>query len=80
MQNPMPESQTIEAIYEDGVLRPLQTLTGVAEHSKVKIIIEYQETPTHPLLQFAGIISDEEAAQLQSVIYQEFEQIDSNGW
>ncbi|MBN3873063.1 antitoxin family protein [Nostoc sp. JL33] len=29
----MPKSQTIEAIYEDGVLRPLQTLTGVAEHS-----------------------------------------------
>ncbi|MBD6617170.1 DUF104 domain-containing protein [Komarekiella sp. 'clone 1'] len=58
----MPESQTIEAIYEDRVLRPLQTLTGVAEHSKVKITIEYQETLTHPLLQFAGIISDEEAA------------------
>ncbi|MCC5666919.1 antitoxin family protein [Nostoc sp. CHAB 5784] len=69
----MPESQTIEAIYEDGVFRPLQTLTGVAEHSKVKIIIEYQETLTHPLLQFAGIISDEEAAQLQAVIHQEFE-------
>ncbi|WP_190240750.1 hypothetical protein [Nostoc sp. 'Peltigera membranacea cyanobiont' 210A] len=31
--------------------------------------IEYQETPTHPLLQFAGIINDEEAAQLQSVIH-----------
>ena len=76
----MPETQTIEAIYEDGVLRPLQTLTGIAEHSKVKIIIEYQQTPPHPLLQFAGILSDEEAAQLQSVIDQEFEQIDSNGW
>ncbi|MBH8562139.1 antitoxin family protein [Nostoc sp. CENA67] len=76
----MPETQTIEAIYENGVLRPLQTLIGVAEHSKVKIIIECQQTQPHPLLQFAGILSDEEAAQLQSVIDQEFEQIDSNGW
>lgn len=63
----MTEPQTIEAVYENGVLRPLQTLVGLAERSKVKITIEYQEMPTHPLLQFAGILSDEEAAELQSV-------------
>ncbi len=76
----MAEPQTIEAVYENGVLRPLQTLVGLAEHSKVKITIEYQETLTHPLLQFAGILSDQEAAELQSVIDQEFEQIDQDGW
>ncbi|HAA28643.1 MAG TPA: hypothetical protein DCE56_14345 [Cyanobacteria bacterium UBA8553] len=32
-----------------------------------------EETPFHPLLQFAGILSNEEAQQMQSVIAQEFE-------
>lgn len=76
----MADSQTIEAVYENGVLRPLQTLVGLMEHSKVKITIEYEEVSTHPLLQFAGILRDEEAAELQSVIAQEFEQIDPNAW
>lgn len=76
----MAQLQTIEAVYENGVLRPIQALVGLAEHSKVKVTVESQETPTHPLLQFAGILSDEEAAGLQSIITQEFEQIDHNGW
>ena len=64
----MTESQTIEAVYENGVLRPLQALVGLAERSKVKVTVECQEAPTHPLLQFAGILSDEEAAELRFVI------------
>ena len=76
----MAESQTIEAVYENGVLRPLQGLLGLMEHSKVKIAVKSKETPAHPLLQFAGIVTNEEATEFQSVITQEFEQIDSNGW
>ncbi|HEY9600577.1 MAG TPA: DUF433 domain-containing protein [Allocoleopsis sp.] len=37
-------------------------------------------TSSHPLLQFAGILSNEEATELQSVITQEFEQVDPHGW
>jgi len=32
--------QVIEAIYENGVLRPLEPLKGFPEHSKLKITIE----------------------------------------
>ncbi|MBD2182983.1 antitoxin family protein [Planktothrix sp. FACHB-1355] len=76
----MIQAQTIEAIYEDGVLRPLQTLEGLAEHSRVKITINSEQSLPHPLLQFAGILSDEEAEDLQRMIADEFGKIDPHGW
>ncbi|UBF25827.1 antitoxin family protein [Kovacikia minuta CCNUW1] len=76
----MTESQTIEAIYEDGVLRPLQVLAGLAEHSKVRLTIEDEKSSPHPLSKFAGILSDEEAREMQVMISEEFGKIDPNGW
>jgi predicted DNA-binding antitoxin AbrB/MazE fold protein len=76
----MLESQTVEAIYENGVLRPLKPLEGLVEHCRVKITIEREETTPHPLLQFAGILSDDEAAELRCMIDDEFEKIDPHAW
>jgi predicted DNA-binding antitoxin AbrB/MazE fold protein len=80
LEGNMAQTQTIEAIYENGVLRPLQALPGLPENSKVKITIECEQATQHPLLEFAGILSDEEAADLQRTIADEFEKIDPNGW
>ncbi len=74
----MPEIQTIQAIYENGVLRPLQTLEDLPEHCQVKITIETQ--PQHPLLEFAGILSDEEAAELRKTMNDEFGKVNQNDW
>ncbi|MBC6424806.1 MAG: antitoxin family protein [Hormoscilla sp. SP12CHS1] len=89
----MLETQTIEAIYEGGVLRPLQTLSGLSEGGKVKITIVQPARSTaddngtagagdrpHPLLKFAGTIDDAEAAELQRIIADEFGKIDYNEW
>ncbi len=76
----MPQPQTVEAIYENGVLRPLKALEGVAEHCKVKITIQREETTPHPLLRFAGILSDDEAAELRRIIEEEFARIDPDAW
>jgi predicted DNA-binding antitoxin AbrB/MazE fold protein len=76
----MPQSQTIEAIYENGVLRPLQALEGFAEPCKVKITVQLVEATPHPLLRFAGILSDNEASELRRIIEDEFERIDPNAW
>ena len=76
----MPQPQRVEAIYENGILRPLKALEGFPERCKVKITIESEETAPHPLLQFAGILSDEEAADLQRIIVDEFERIEPNAW
>lgn len=73
----MPKTQTVEAVYERGVLPPLQTLSDLPEHSKVKITIECEQQPR----EFFGILSDEEAAELQRTIAEEFEKVyDRDGW
>ena len=74
----LPNTKTLEAIYEDGILRPLEALEGLSDHSKVRITIDFEER--HPLLQFAGILSDREAAELRRTIQDEFERIDPNAW
>jgi len=76
----MPTTQTVEAIYEHGVLRPLQTLEGFDEHSKVTLTIQGGPLPPHPLLRFAGILGDDEAQALQQLIEDEFERIDPHAW
>jgi len=76
----MRQTQTIEAIYENGILRPLEPIKNLAEQCKVKITIEREEITPHPLLEFAGILSDEEAKELKRIIETEFERIDPNAW
>ena len=76
----MPQPQTVEAMYENGVLRPLKALEGFPERCKVKLTIASEETALHQLLQFAGILSDEEAADLQRLIVDECESIEPNAW
>jgi predicted DNA-binding antitoxin AbrB/MazE fold protein len=72
--------QTLEAIYENGALRLLTQPEGLAEHSKVKITIEAEEPQPSSLLQFVGILTNEEATDLLRVIEEEFERVDPNEW
>lgn len=52
----------------------------LAREKKAAIPSEQNQTIPHPLLQFAGILNDEEAAALQATIIDEFEKIDTNAW
>ena len=74
----MPRSQTIEAIYEKGLLRPLEALEGLPEQSKVRITVEREGG--NSLLGFAGILKHDEAAELRQIIHDEFERVDLNAW
>lgn len=76
----MPQPQTVEAIYENGVLCPLKPLGGFAEHCRVRITIQRKEVTPNPLLRFAGILRDDEAAELQRIIEDEFERIAPDAW
>ena len=76
----MSQTQTLEAIYENGVLRPLKALEALRENCKVKITIQLSEPTPHPLLQFAGILNDKEAVDLRRIIEEELERIDPDAW
>lgn len=74
----MTESQTIEAVYENGIFRPIHPVTGLVEHSKVTLAIEYEAQAVHPLAKFGGILSNEEAEEIQAILAEEFSKVDAS--
>jgi predicted DNA-binding antitoxin AbrB/MazE fold protein len=73
-------TQTVEAIYEDGILRPVEPLEGIAEHCIVTVTIEVGEKAAHPLADCVGILPDEDADDMRRIIEAEFEQVNPNEW
>ncbi len=70
--------KTVEAIYEDGVLRPIEPLEGLTERCKVKVTVETMEP--HPLSECIGILPDEDAEEMRRIVEQEFERVDLSEW
>ena len=71
--------KTIDAIYENGILRPLKPLDWLPEHRRVKVTVTTNEKP-HPLDHVIGSLSDEDARELEQIIEEEFEKVDPNDW
>ena len=70
---------TIEAIYENGVLRPVKPLEGVPEHSQVTLTL----VETHPApdwMKCVGIMPDEDAAEIRKIIDEEFGKVNPDDW
>ena len=72
--------QTIEAIYNNGILHPVQPLKGIPEHARVKVTVEIAERPRHPLADCVGILPDEDAEEMLHIIQDEFERVNLNEW
>ena len=73
-------TQTINAVYEGGVLRPLQSLEGIAEHAQVKLTVESVDAAGNGLADCIGILPDEDAAELRQIVETEFEQVNLHEW
>ena len=72
-------SQALKAIYEDGVLRPLEPVLGIKEHTEVHLVLRTSGSG-HPLAGCVGILPDEDAAEMSKIIEGEFERIDADSW
>ncbi|MCL5423297.1 MAG: antitoxin family protein [Nitrospirae bacterium] len=70
----------IEAIYEDGVFRPLSPIKGLKKHQKVSITLKKPIKKKHPLEGLCGILPDEDAAEMLKVVDEEFEKVDMDEW
>ncbi len=68
--------RVVRAIYEDGILRPLDPLRGIAEHSEVKLFIRGAGNATR-LAESIGILADEDAEEMVRIIEEEYERADS---
>lgn len=70
--------QTVQAIYENGVLHPLQPIEGLAEHCRVKVTVEVEDGSAHPLSDCVGILPDEDAKEMLNIIRDEFNRKESD--
>jgi len=71
-------ARTVEAIYEDNVLKPLSPLERLQEHQRGELSL-YVAPPKEGLSKLAGTLSVKEAEDMIAAIESEFERID-NGW
>ena len=72
--------KTIEAIYEDGVLRPLLPIKGLRKNQRVDLTVEKTAKKKHPLRGLCGILPDADAAEMLKIVKEEFEKVDQNEW
>lgn len=66
--------KVIHAIYEHGVLRPLEPLEGLQENSEVELVVQ-GIAPYHPLDEIFGILPKEDADEIRRIIEEEFEKV-----
>lgn len=72
-------SETIPAVFENGVFRPLRRPQGLVEHHQVTLTVDV-EVEASPLSEVAGSLSPEDAQELQEIIDREFEHVDIREW
>lgn len=72
--------KTIDAIYENGVLRPVRPIKGLKKHQRVSITLEKPLKKKHPLAGLCGILPDSDAVEMLKIIKDEFERVDISEW
>ncbi len=73
-------TKTIHAIYKDGMLKPLDPIEGIKENSEVEITVSIKEQVHHSILRFAGLLNEEDAHRMSSIIEDEFEKVNLDEW
>lgn len=69
----------LEAVYENGVFRPLKRPEGIAEHRQVTLTVTAEETPSS-IADLAGRVSPEDAEEMREIVEREFERVDLREW
>jgi predicted DNA-binding antitoxin AbrB/MazE fold protein len=72
-------TKTLEAVYENGVFRPLERPEGIAEHGRVMLTVTSDEQPSS-LADLAGCISPDDAQEMRAIVEQEFKRVDLREW
>ena len=71
---------TLEMIWENGVLKPVEPLLGLHEHQRVQVTVHADDVAASAgrFARFAGTMTPEEAREMEQLIEREFEQIDED--
>jgi len=71
--------ETLLAVFENGVFRPLKRPQGLPEGCEVTLTVTVDEGSSS-LADFAGRISSDDAQEMRKVIEREFERVDPGQW
>ena len=71
--------ETLRAVFENGVFRPLKRPQGLAERREVTLTVTVEEGPSS-LADFGGRISSSDAQEMREVVEREFEHVDPRDW
>jgi predicted DNA-binding antitoxin AbrB/MazE fold protein len=69
----------IDAIYENGVLRPLGPI-AIPDHARVSLTIALPNEKGPGLNGCLGALSPEAAAEMLGIVEREFERVDPRDW
>lgn len=72
-------SETIPAVFENGVFRPLRPPKGLVEHHHVTLTVDVEEQVS-AFAEVSGSLSPEDAQELREIVDREFERIDPREW
>jgi len=72
-------SETIPAVFENGVFRPLRRPRGLVEHHHVTLTVDVEEQVS-ALAEVSGSLAPEDAQELREIIDREFERVDPREW
>jgi predicted DNA-binding antitoxin AbrB/MazE fold protein len=71
--------KTIEAIYEGGVLRPIEPLDWLDDHKRVTVTVRAPDG-ARPLEGWSGGLTDADAQAMRQAIEAECEQVNPDEW
>ena len=71
--------ETLEAVYEDGVFKPLSVPSGIREHGRVTLTVTDAIAPGS-LADLHGVMPSEDADEMREIVGREFESVDSGEW
>jgi len=72
-------TQTLEAVYEDGVFKPLSLPQGVPEHAQVTISVQIAPA-VRSRRDVIGSMAREDAEEMQEIVRREFGRVDPDAW
>lgn len=70
----------IDAVFENGLFRPLHPLEGLREHAHVHLTVESTDLDHGSIAECVGTLPDEDAEEMRRIIAREFEQVDLRDW
>jgi predicted DNA-binding antitoxin AbrB/MazE fold protein len=72
-------SETLPAVFENGVFRPLRRPKELTEHRQVTLTVDVAEDVSS-LSEVAGSLSPEDAQEMREIVEREFERVEPREW